>query len=310
MERRTMETGTYFSHPGGMAAPIIPIEFLPEPPPPEIIIIERPIYIPENAPGQALPPSVRGQEAVRQANAQGIIQPSDFSHAAMVYDYHPDWVYQIYTQPLRVTDIRLEAGETVVGNAFVSDSERWSLGAGVSYENGIPVQHIYVRPDQASVQASLIINTNRRVYHLILKSFRDVYMPMVRWRYPSTGLPNNFISLPSRSGVSAPWSYPGDSSDLAGINLDPRFLSFDYRVTHSWLRRPRWFPELVFDDGRQTYIVFPVGVLQLSLPAIFDDRRNVVNYRVFEHVIILDRLVEKITMRLDSRQVVIEKKRR
>jgi type IV secretion system protein VirB9 len=288
----------------------VPIEIFVSEEPPEVIIIERPVYIPYEPPAPQTR-VVSGQQAVRDSNAAGIMQPSEYSHAAMIYDYHGDFVYQVYAQPLRVSAIRLEPGEQVVDTPFVSDSERWAVGAGVSYENGIPVQHIYIRPQQAPIQASLVINTNRRVYTIMLKSFQTMYMPMVRWRYPQTGLPNNFISLPTPGAaggsVQAGDGTPNDSTP--GINVDPRYLSFNYRVRYSLLRRPQWFPELVFDDGRQTYIVFPKSVLQAQFPTVFDDRRNVINHRVFEHVIIIDRLVEKVTLRLDRRQVVIEKKR-
>jgi type IV secretion system protein VirB9 len=113
-------------------------------------------------------------------------------------------------------------------------------------------------------------------------------------------VPNNFIKPVDVAGISA---------ETLGITLDPRFLSFNYRVTHQIFRKPQWFPDLVFDDGRQTYIVFPKGVLQAQYPAVFDNRNNVINYRVFEHIMILDKLIEKTTLRLDSHQVVIEKKR-
>ena len=304
MERQVLDSGA-----GRMSAiteadfPQIPAE-LWRTEPPEIIVVERPVFVPADTP-VAQAPAVTGQQAVRLSNEQGIIPPQEFSYAAMVYDFHPDWVYQVFTRPLRITSIRLEPGERVIDTPVVSDSERWILGAGINYQMGIPVQHIYIKPIQASLQATLIINTDRRVYHILLRSFADLHMPMVRWRYPSIGLPAVFPA--QAPGIAAVGSQPGNiPSDIV---IDPRFLSFDYRVTHSWLRRPPWFPELVFDDGRQTYIVFPQGVLQGTLPAVFDNRNNVVNYRVFEHIIILDRLIERATIRLDGRQAVIEKRR-
>jgi hypothetical protein len=159
-------------------------------PPPQVI--ERPVYVPEGGTERVKPPA-KGRGAVEESNREGIVSPQEYSHSAFVYDYHPDWVYEVYTQPLRVTDIRLEPGEKAVEMPFFSDSERWIPGAGVSYENGEAVQHIYVKPVEHSLSATLIINTDRRVYHLVLRSYQSVFMPMVRWRYPSTGLPNKKI---------------------------------------------------------------------------------------------------------------------
>jgi type IV secretion system protein VirB9 len=285
------------AEPGGPVVITIPAD----PPPPEIIIIEKPLYVPQGTP---LPPGPSGRQAVQQSNAEGIMRPQDYSKAAMIYDFDPDWVYEVYTQPLRVCDIRLEPGEKVVETPFVSDSERWILGAGISVESGVEIQHIYAKPSQANLEASLIINTDRRVYHLVLKSFRDVYMPMVRWRYFYSGMPGSYIGATAETAAA-----PGAAEnrrDAAGI--DPRFLSFNYKITYGLFGKPRWLPSLVCDDGKKTYITFPEDMLQQSLPAVFEDRNNAVNYRVLENIIIIDKLVEKITVKIKNRQIIIEKK--
>jgi type IV secretion system protein VirB9 len=256
------------------------------------------VYVPQPDAAPSKPPA-KGRGAVEESNRQGIVSPEEYSRSAFVYDYHPDLVYEVYTQPLRVTDIRLEPGEKAVEMPFFSDSERWMPGAGVSYENGEAVQHIYVKPVEHSLSATLIINTDRRVYHLVLRSYQSVFMPMVRWRYPSTGLPNNFIKAGEGAGEHTP----------EAAQVDPRFLSFNYRVTYSRFRKPLWFPDLVYDDGKKTYISFPLDVLQTELPAIFEDRANVVNYRVVENLVIIDKLITKITVKLEKRELTIEKKR-
>jgi len=105
----------------------------PAPPPPEIIVVQQPFFIPEKeAQAKKQAPSA---DSVRAATGAGTAKPEDFSHAALVYDYNPDWVYEAYAMPLRVCDIRLEPNEYVIDSPFVSDSERWKIGAGVSYEN-------------------------------------------------------------------------------------------------------------------------------------------------------------------------------
>ena len=62
------------------------------------------------------------------------MKPSDYSHAARIYDYDPDQVYEVYCQVLRTTDLYLEPGEVVIDSPFVSDSERWIIGAGVNQQ--------------------------------------------------------------------------------------------------------------------------------------------------------------------------------
>jgi type IV secretion system protein VirB9 len=275
----------------------VPVEGLP----PEIIEIERPVYMPHNAAPSAAAPA-KGKAAVEESNRKGISRPSEYSGAAMVYDFNPDWVYEVYGQPLRVSDICLEPGETASEEPFISDSERWILGAGVSRENGAAVQHIYVKPVEASLAASLIINTNRRVYHIVLRSYTDAHMPIVRWRYPSSGMPNSYVSAPA--GVTGA---PGADGEIAGA--DPRFLSFNYRVTYPLFRKPSWMPKMVYDDGKRTYVMFPEGVLMAELPAVFENRDDIVNYRVAGNVVIIDRLVETLTVKKEGRSILIEKKR-
>ena len=263
---------------------------------PEIVIRERPVYVPEK---EAPRPHQSGIPAVQDSNNAGIAKPSDYSHAAMVYDYDPDWVYEVYAQPLRACDIVLEPGENVLEAPFVSDSVRWQLGAGVSYQKGIPVQHIYVKPTESGIDASLIINTDKRVYHIILRSYKSVHMPITRWNYYTTAMPNNTITPPSPKGTDP----------QSPLGTDPRYLSFNYRITYGWFGgKPRWLPKLVFDDGSKTYITFPESVLNRELPAIFENRKDVLNYRVIDNLIIIDQLVDNITVKIQRTEISISRK--
>ena len=283
---------------------IAPIEQDPVPP----IIIEKPIYIPQESPPAAAAAPPHGMPAV-QAATRAIVEPQDFSNSAMLYDFDRDFVYEVYCRPFRVTDITLAPGETVMGPPFVSDSERFMLGAGVSYEDGFSVQHIYVKPTVADITATLIINTDTRVYHLILRSFNNVHMPIVRWRYHNRDMPQNYGSprSPAYSGAAAPPF--SEAFDDSAILADARYLSFNYKITWGFFKKPRWLPNLVYDDGRKTYITFPDLVPTMDMPTVFEDRADILNYRVNQNVMIIDKLIEKITIKLGDRVVTVEKKR-
>jgi len=283
--------------PAAPAAAVSPVFIEKDPPEPLVFVVEKPVFIPQSAPVPAAP---QGRAAV-EAAGRATVQPQDYSNSAMLYDYDRDFVYELYCQPFRVSDITLQAGEKAAEAPFVSDSERWMLGAGVSYEAGAPVQHIYVKPTESGLTASLIINTDLRVYHLVLRSFRDVYMPIVRWRYHDRDMPQNYISG-QRPGTAPP-------SDDSALSPDLKNLSFNYKITYGFFKRPRWLPTMVYDDGRKTYAVFPELALTMELPAVFEDRADVVNYRVWQNVMIIDKLVEKITIKLGDRTATVEKKR-
>jgi type IV secretion system protein VirB9 len=267
----------------------------------KITVIEKPVYVPQQTQPAAQP---RGTAAVQNAARDGTAAPQDFSHAAAVYDFQIDWVYEVYTQPMRATDIRLKPGESVVESPFISDSERWMLGAGISYEGAAQVQHIYVKPKQSNLSASLIINTSEREYHILLRSFQDSYMPIVRWRYFPNSMPQNYIIDSKNAGVIS-----GDQDNSSFALADPRFLSFNYKITYGWFKKPKWLPRRVYDDGKKTYIVFPEALLQSELPAIFENRNDIVNYRVIRNIIVIDKLILSVSVRLDKYSVSISKQK-
>ncbi|MDR2941713.1 MAG: TrbG/VirB9 family P-type conjugative transfer protein [Treponema sp.] len=272
-------------------------------PDPEIVFIDRPVFVPPEEPQPKKPAA--GKQAVQDSNNKGIIKPHDYSHAAIVYVYNPDEVYEVFAQPLRVCDLVMEPNERVTEIPYVSDSERWFLGAGVSYDNGTPIQHVYVKPESSGLSASLIINTDRRVYRIILRSYTDVHMPLVRWRY-NHGMPNNYISPPKKQNAGELIDNP---QDVSYSGIDPRFLSFNYRVKYGFFNKPVWLPTLVFDDGSKTFIQFPDLVLQRELPAVFENRKDIINYRVTGNLIIIDKLIEEITVKIARTEVTVVKKR-
>lgn len=263
----------------------------------QIVFVETPIYIPEK---EAARTSVRGIPSVSESTEVGTTKPEDYSHAARLYDYHQDQVFEVYTQVLRTTDIYLEPGEIPMNEPVVSDSDRWVIGAGVSRENGLDVQHIYVKPKAAGLESSMIINTDKRVYHLVLRSYNTVYMPMVKWNYVDDSLPRIYINDPA-SAISI-------QSEIEYV--DPRYLSFDYKMSFSILgKKPVWLPERIYDDGKKTYIVFDEQILQRELPAIFENKEDIVNYRVKENLLIIDKLIEIISIRYQGKRITVKKKR-
>jgi len=82
------------------------------------IYIEKPIYLPEIT--QSAPP--KPGEVVANAVSQGVMKPKDYNGAMIFYDYDDTLVYQIFTMPLRVTDLYLQPGEKVIEGPFCGDT--------------------------------------------------------------------------------------------------------------------------------------------------------------------------------------------
>ena len=65
---------------------------------------------------------------------------------------------------------------------------------------------------------------------------------------------------------------------------------------------PPWRPVGVYDDGRKVYIEFSPGIVQGEMPPLFvigpDGNSEIVNYRTYRNVLIVDRLFAAAELRL------------
>lgn len=272
------------------------------------IYIEKPIYYPESA--SQTPP--KPGDAVTEAMSRGVMKPKDYNGALMLYDYDGSLVYQIYTMPLRVTDIYLEPGEKLIEQPFCGDTTRWTIGGGVSKVAGVDTQHLYLKPSEGGLETTLIVNTDRRIYHLIIKSFKDTFMMAVMWHYPGLGVPVDFL-FKDNEKTSSLEREGGQRTDQAegaasAVAVDPALLSSDYTVSYPKDHPPQWLPVLVLDDGGKTYIVLPDTVIHHELPAVFGENGELVNFRVKDNVIVIDRLLRKVQLKLRDVTVEVKKK--
>lgn len=260
-----------------------------------VVYVEKPVYYPV----EEYEKRPIGKDAAKQSLNNAVQVPRKFSGGTMFYDFDETFVYEIYCQPYRITDLSLEPGEMVLENPFISESQVWEMGAGVSRKNGQDVQHFYLKPDISGLTTSMIIITDRRVYHLLLKSFKDCYMAMVEFEYPNT--------MPYTVKTDAMVERMNSKTNaLSGI--DPKYLSFDYKMSYSIFKKPLWLPKRVYDDGRRTYIQLDETVLHTQSPVLFNHRNERLNYRVDKNLIIIDELIEKVTLRRGKEKVTIKKK--
>ena len=297
----TTPSGTTDTGSPSQAAPPVVVE--------KKVFIEKPIYYPEGTAGEQTKPA----DVVTGAASKSITKPKDYNGAMMLYDYDQTLVYQVYTMPLRVTDIYLEPGEKVIEQPFCGDTTRWTIGGGVSKTVGVDTQHLYLKPSEEGLETTLIINTDRRIYHLIIKSFKDTFMLAIQWRYPGeagTGMPEDFLSGNSGARKGPRDKQKGDPvvGGEASFAVDPSLVSSDYTVSYPRGNPPQWLPNLVLDDGEKTYIVLPDTVIHHELPAVFGENGELVNFRVKDNLVVIDRLMKKIQLKLRDVTVEVKKK--
>ena len=262
-------------------------------------IVEVPKPLP--LPGQLKPVAKRAETPmdaiapkgrVASANAAARIEPvkDGYINAIQVYPYTKGALYQLYASVNQVTDIALESGEKLV-SVSAGDTVRWVVGDTTSGEGVTSQVHILVKPIAADLETNLVITTDRRTYHLELRSSAETYMASVSWTYPASAL----IALRAdRAKAEA-----GDAAIAdAGINLD--HLRFRYRIEGV----APWKPRQVFDDGAKVYIQFPSGLAQGEAPPLFviggDGKPALVNYRVRGATYIVDRLFAAAELRLGT----------
>jgi type IV secretion system protein VirB9 len=270
----------------------------PDPPKPvEIVQLPQPLPLPgqlkpfpggRTAPAEAADPRIR----VDQANGAARVQPTraGYINAVQVYPFSDGALYQLYAAPGEITDIALEAGEQLVGTGPVAagDTVRWIIGDTESGSGATKRVHILVKPTRPDLVTNLVINTDRRTYHLELRSAEKTYMASVSWAYPQDQL----IALRRQNAAA-------DQAAPIASGVDIGALNFRYRIEGD---DPAWRPLRAFDDGRQVFIEFPSGISQGEMPPLWvigaEGGAELVNYRVRGNHMIVDRLFAAAELRL------------
>ncbi|WP_374411878.1 P-type conjugative transfer protein TrbG [Novosphingobium colocasiae] len=320
--RRTPHAMTLvFALPGLMLAtplqardgPAVPaaVSETPQAPAPGSGVLAIPVPLP--LPGQLkrlpqpVPPTAAGRsrpsastppprDRVGAANEAARVQPdrTGFINAIQLYPFTKGALYQVYARPGQVTDIALQPGERLVGPGPVAsgDTVRWMIGDTVSGTGASEQVHILVKPTRPDIATNLVINTDRRTYHLELRANPSVYMASVSWTYPEDEL----IAL-RRAHVEAERAAP------IAAGMDLASLDFRYRIEGD---KPAWRPLRAFDDGTRVFIEFPESVAQGELPPLFvlgaRGEAELVNYRVSGRYMIVDRLFAAAELRLGGRK--------
>lgn len=264
--------------------------------PKTVVYVEKPVYYP--ATQESDRPNLKGKEAAKASTDSSIQQPSQFTNGTMYYDFDSDFTYEIYCQPYRVTDLILEPGEQVIEMPFLSEEKVWEIGAGVSRHNGVDTQHFFLKPAYSGLTTSFILITDKRVYHMLLKSYKDCYMTQVKWKYPNV--------MPFTIKTDAMEEINNLSKETTSVN--PAYLSFDYKMSYSVFKKPYWLPTRVYDDGKHTYITMNETVLHMTSPVLFNNRNERINYSVNKNLIVINELIEKVTLRVGKEKVTIKKK--
>ena len=210
---------------------------------------------------------------VSDANAHALAHPQRdaFQNAIQTYAYAEGALYQVFTRPGHITDIMLEPGEQLTGSGPVAagDTVRWVIGATTSGAGAVARTHILVKPTLDGLATNLIVNTDRRTYHLELTSAAQVAMAAIDWEYPqdlsvAIVAPKRDVVVPLADHAAfGLGSVDHASANNAPADLALASLHFGYTIAGD---KPDWRPVQIFDDGVHSYIEFPPTIGESELP--------------------------------------------
>jgi P-type conjugative transfer protein TrbG len=277
--------------------PVAAVKIADPPKPVEIVEVPKLLALPGQlkpmpAVTSTAPESGDPQDRVKHANETARVEPSrqNYLNATQVWPYSPDALYQVYAAPEKITDIALEMGEEIT-SVSAGDTVRWVVGDTSSGAGTSQRVHILVKPTRTDLKTNLVINTNRRTYHLELTATPETWMASVSWQYPLDQL----VMLRAANAHAEAVAPVTD-----GISLDR--LNFRYDITGA---SPSWRPVRAFDDGNKVYVQFPSGIGQGEMPPLFiignGDKTELVNYRVRSPYYIVDRLFGIAELRLGGK---------
>jgi type IV secretion system protein TrbG len=244
----------------------------------------------QSAPGSARPVAA-ATEAARISP-----RPAGWQGATQLFVYAPGGLYQVYAAVGQVTDIVLQEGETLsdTGAVAAGDTVRWVIGEAASGSGTGRRTHILVKPTDPGLRTNLVVNTDKRTYHIELRSTSATYMASIGWSYPQDEL----IAVRARIEAAA-----AVANTQVQTGIDPAKLDFEYRLSGA---NPPWKPVEVFDDGAKTYLLFPESIGQSELPPLFligdKNQAELVNYRVSGRYIVVDRLFSVAELRLGTKR--------
>ncbi|CAH1666670.1 MULTISPECIES: P-type conjugative transfer protein TrbG [Alphaproteobacteria] len=224
---------------------------------------------------------------VVNANAAARVEPrrEGYYNAIQIYPWSEGALFQVYAAVGQITTIALEPGESLTGAGPIAagDTTRWIIGDTESGSGTTRRVHVLVKPTRAGIATNLVITTDRRTYLIELRARDETWMPAVAWAYPAPL---------SSQRVTAP-----------AVPIIPAEAARNYRYGLSG-DNPPWKPMTAFDDGRRVYIVFPRGIVQGEMPPLFvigsSGEAEIVNSRIYQNVLIVDRLFGAAELRLGS----------
>ena len=191
--------------------------------------------------------------------------------------------------PLEVCVIKLEPGEMVKAlNA--GDNVRWQIMPAVTGSaSGQPQTDIIVKPTAVGLVSSLYIGTDRRSYHIKLKSSRTKFIPLMSFHYPQKFMKTYEKYAEMAQVKQARETLPTEKGRIEELN-------FEYKVSG----KADWKPIRVYNNGVKTIIQMPDSVEHSEAPVLLvldnNGKEAMVNSRMKNGRFIVDQVFKRAVM--------------
>lgn len=243
-------------------------------------------YAPDYLNDPETPLTFKEKEALKLAEEwqNKPVKPVHLGSGQVVYVYGASEP-SVIGAPMLISDIELEAGE-LIQDVLVGDSQRWLVETGASGTAGGPVEHVFVKPVDAGLLTSLVITTNKRVYHIRLVSRKSGHTPYISFLYPEQGL-----ALKRQNQKQRDWQ----TAHVNNTSVDMSGLNFNYQVQGS----AAWRPTQVYDDGRRLYIKLSERVNLGDIPVLLvmqGSQETLVNYRFKNNTFEMDGIFDRVVL--------------
>ncbi len=192
--------------------------------------------------------------------------------------------------PLQLCDVELQPGEQI--NTLHIGDPRFTVEPAVSGVGATEATHLIIKAMDAALDTSLVLTTNRRTYHIRLRSHRTDFMPRTGFTYPEDAAAK-WDELKIREAQQK----QAQTLPQTKENIDD--LNFAYVVEGS----AAWKPVRVYNNGVKTIIQMPSVMAQTEAPTLLVVRRDgglftdeetvIVNYRLQGDRYIVDTLFDK-----------------
>ena len=186
----------------------------------------------------------------------------------------------IIVTPYKVADLQLQPGE-LINSMVLGDNARWFAEIVFSGNGDISTSHVVFKVLDSGLTTTVVITTDRRVYHINLKSDRKKHMLYTGFIYPQDRI--------AITKAAQEKEIKKKQKRMTHEGFDIAELNFDYEISGD----ADWKPLQVFDNGVKTYIKLPKLQEMPMFMVKTTAGKGLVNYRVKNNCFIVDRVFDQ-----------------